>query len=131
VAEIQGDRKLGVEGIEQKPEEAVVPGLGHLDPHRAEGVAQLAGALRESVEASDAPKRGHLPAHRDGEAEAGRNRRRPALELSFRREAIEGVVQLDRRESLAVQAQELVRLRLRRIEAVLPARIREAGGAGV
>src|SRR5919201_3427918 len=120
-----------VERVEQEQEEAVVPRLRHLDPHRAEALTEDADRLRAGGEALDAPERRCLPAHRDGEAEAGRRRFRPALELPLGRQAVEGRVQLDGGRPFRVEAQELLRPRLGRVEAVLPGRVREAGRAGV
>ena len=131
VAEVERPAHRGVERVEQEAEEAVVAPLPDLDPDGTEPVAEPADGLRERVEPLDAAERRRASRHRDREAEAGRSGRGPAVELLFRREPVEGRVQLDRVEPLGVEAEKVLRPRVGRIEPALPGRVREAGGAGV
>ena len=131
VPEVEHPEELGIDRVEQEAQEAVVAGLADLDPDRPEPVAEPADRLARRVDALDAPERGDAARERDGEAEAGRSLLRPALELLFRRESVEGRVQLDGREPRGVEAQELLGLCVSRIEAVLPGGVGEAGRTGI
>jgi hypothetical protein len=131
VAEIERPPHRGIEGVEQQTEEAVVACLQDLDPYRAEPVAQPADRLRRRVETLDPPERREAPGQRDGELEARLRLRGPALELLFAGQAPKRRVELDGIEPGRVEAQEVRRLSVSRVEAALPRGIGEAGRAGV
>jgi hypothetical protein len=131
VTEVEGPAELRIERVEQEAEEPVVAFLADLDANRAEPVTEPADRLCERVESLDASK-GRRPARQgDGKAKAGRRRRGPAVELVFRGQPVERRVQLDRVEPARIEAEEVLRARVGRIEPVFPGRVREAGGAGV
>ena len=91
------------------------------DPDRTEPVAERLRALekrRHPVE----PRQRQL----DGELEPVRHRLRPALELILTRQPVPGRIQLDGREPLGVEAEELSRLQTLRVETRPPRRIRPA-----
>jgi hypothetical protein len=126
VAEVERPAQRGGERIEQQAEEAVVPRLCHLDPYGAEALAEDSGGLRKGVHALDAAERRRSSRHRQGEAEDLGRLLGPALELALGRQPVEGRVQLDGGQALRVEAEELLRPRVRRVEASFPGRIGEA-----
>jgi hypothetical protein len=131
VPEVESPAHLRVERVEQEPEEAVVPRLQHLDAHRAEPIAELEIVWAAASTPSMRPKDGDAPGEGDGELEAGLGLVGPALELVLGGKPAEGGVELHRVQPACVEAQEVRRLRFRRVEVALPGGVREAGRAGV
>jgi hypothetical protein len=120
VAEIERPAHRWIESVDQEPEEAVVARLQDLDPHGPEPVAEPADRLRRRVDALDPSEGGDTPGQRDGELEARPRLLGPALELLFAGQAPERRVELDGVEPARIEAQEVRRLRVSRIEAALP-----------
>src|SRR5439155_16636553 len=88
-----------------------------LHEHRREPLAEETSPLAEGRNQLE-PAAVRDPArHLDREPKIARRLRRPVTELLLCRELIEGRVQLDRRELLGEELEELRRLRLLRVEA--------------
>ena len=122
--QVEGDEEVRVERAEDELEHALVAGADQLYPHRPEPVAEQADS---GAELRHHP--GPVACQLRGEAEAHRRLVGPAPELLLGREAIPGRVQLDGREPLRVEGEELLRVGSRRIEVGLPGRVRPAGSA--
>lgn len=131
MAEVERPTHGGLQGVEQQAEESVVSRLEHLDADRAEPVAELRDRLGRRVHSLDAAEGRHPAGEGDAEPEAGRGLVGPALELVLGGKTPERRIELDRVQPGRVEAQEVSRLRIRRVEAAFPGRVREAGRAGV
>src|SRR5205814_6223686 len=109
---------------EDQLEHPLVPRALQRDAGRAEPVAEDPDPR---AELRDDPR----PVARElrREREAGRCLLSPAVELLFRRQAVAGRVQLDRREALRVVAEEALRVGPGRVEARLPRWVGAARGA--
>jgi len=118
VPELERVEQRRVERVEEEPEQPVVarPARRKLDEDRPQSVAEGVHALAEGRDPVDSPEVRDLAAHLHCEAKAVRGLRGPGAELIFRRQPVEGRVQLDARQPFRVHAQELARLRPGRVE---------------
>ena len=128
---LEGVGELWIQRVEEQLQEAVVARAVEGDPDRAEAVTEEAGVLAERGEELEPPGEGHAAVHLEREAEACRSRLRPPLEGRFRRQLVEGRVDLDCGKLIRVVRQEVDLLGARRVEAALPGGVREARGSDV
>src|SRR5207244_4272540 len=121
-----GEPERRIERAEQELEQTFVVRALEGDSHRPEPVAEpphARGELRHELRP--------LARQLRREREARRRLRGPAVELLLRRQPVAGRVQLDGREPLRVEAEEVTGCRPRRVEPGLPRRIRPAGCADI
>ena len=125
--------ELRIERVEEQPEHPVVARArwGELNEHRPKPLAEQADPLAEGGNQFEPAEVRDLAAHLHGETEVARRLLGPAAELLLLRQPVEGRVQLDRRQALRIELEELGRLRLLRVEAAPPRRVGEARGADI
>src|SRR5690348_11607390 len=122
--EVEREPEGRIERAEQQLDDPVVARVLERDAHRPEPVAERADARLEDVEAARAVA-GQLRC----ELEAVGHLPGPALELFLARQPVAGRVQLDGREALRIEAEEVGRVQAGGVEPGPPARIAPSTGS--